>query len=180
MIPTMSVQAVPEFSKLQLQQSIETYRVQMSLMVQICTVLVVADATTVGYGVQQKMAGIIWVGIVFPVTMFLLIRVIIRLLVPVLATALAIEAKYKDPEIAGLMSCFVMVAISPVFAASLRSALLLESEGARIKALKNLRRPVFSGASPTRWILGVIVIGQLLAPFLLWHFAHWRLLAPTN
>ena len=78
MILTMEGRTLPEIAKLQLQQSIETYRVQMSLLVQICTVLVVADATTVGYAIQQKLAGIIWVGVIFPVTMFLVIRVIFR------------------------------------------------------------------------------------------------------
>lgn len=47
MILSVSEQGIPELAKLQLQQGIETYRAQMSLMVQICTVLVVADATTV-------------------------------------------------------------------------------------------------------------------------------------
>jgi|HubBroStandDraft_4_1064222.scaffolds.fasta_scaffold728488_1 hypothetical protein len=46
----------------------------MSLLVQIRTVLVVADATTVGYAVQQQLAGMIWVGVIFPITMYLMIR----------------------------------------------------------------------------------------------------------
>ena len=175
---TVADQALPEITKLELQQSIETYRVQMSLLVQICTVLVVADATTVGYAIQQKLAGIIWVGIVFPVTMFLVIRVIFRLTLPVLATAIAIESKYRDPEVAGLLSNFVSTSISPTFLPRLREASLIESESERIKAIRALRRPAFSGASPTKWMLVAIILGQLITPLLLEHFADWTLLSP--
>jgi hypothetical protein len=175
----VSEQGISELTKLELQQSIETYRVQMSLLVQICTVLVIADATTVGYAIQQKLAGIIWVGIVFPITMFLIIRVVFRLTLPILATAIGIEARYKDTEMPGLMSNFVAVAISPTFFTRLRSASLLDDESERIKALQTLRRPAFAGVSPTKWILTIIILGQLLTPILLWHFAHWRLLTPN-
>ncbi len=150
MILTMESQALPEITKLQLQQSIETYRVQMSLLVQMCTVLVVADATTVGYGIQQKLAGIIWVGMIFPVTMFLVIRVIFRLTLPVLATAIAIESRYKDTEVPGLMSNFISVSVSPTFFPTLKAASLIEDETERTKALQGLRRPAFSGVSPTK------------------------------
>jgi hypothetical protein len=179
MIVTVPDKTLPEITKLQLQQSIETYRVQMSLLVQICTVLVVADATTVGYAIQQKLAGIIWVGTVFPITMYLIIRVIFRLTLPVLATAIAIESKYKDPEVAGLMSNFVSISISPTFFPRLRAASLIEDESGRIKALQTLRRPAFSGVSPTKWMLIMIIVGQLLTPLLLQHFAHRRLLSPS-
>jgi hypothetical protein len=175
----MEGQTLPEITKLQLQQSIETYRVQMSLLVQICTVLVVADATTVGYAIQQKLAGIIWIGVVFPVTMFFIIRVIFRLTLPILATAIAIESRYKDIEVAELMSTFVSVSISPTFFPSLRAASLIEDESERIRALQSLRRPAFAGVSPTKWMLLVIIVGQLLTPLLLEHFDHWRLLSPS-
>ena len=45
--------SLPELTKLQLQQSVETYRVQLSLLVQILAVLVVADATVVGYAINN-------------------------------------------------------------------------------------------------------------------------------
>jgi hypothetical protein len=54
-------------------------------------VLVISDATTVGYAVQQQLAGIVWVGLVFPVVMYLTIRLVFRLTIPVIATAVGIE-----------------------------------------------------------------------------------------
>jgi hypothetical protein len=163
-----------EFAKAQLQQSIETYRVQLSLLVQICTVFVVADAATVGYGLQQRLAGALWVGLVFPVAMLMVMKGIVRLTIPILATAVSIEAKYRDSD-GGLMSTFVAVAISHHFLEQIRSAALLTTEPARAKALANLNRPyVFLGANTTKLLLYLIIIGQTGAPLLLLRFAGWN------
>jgi hypothetical protein len=172
----VSDNAITEIAKLQLQQSLETYRAQISLLVQICTVLVVADATTVGIAVQQQLAGIIWVGVIFPITIYLIIRTVFRLTLPILATAISIEGEYRDPAIPGLMSTFAALAISPTFFERIKSVTAIKSEAARLKALADLQRPSFGGISHTKWLLIVIIVGQLAAPFLLYHYAHWRLL----
>lgn len=167
---------LPEITKAQLQQCIETYRVLLSLMVQICTIFVVADATTVGYAVQQKFAGVLWVGIVFPMGMLIVMRVVVRLTIPILATAISIETKYKDPEVGGLISTFVAVAVSHHFLEQLRVASLLEAEPARIKAMAKIGKPYkFVGGWPVKPMLLVVMIGQAVAPVLLWHLAGWRL-----
>jgi hypothetical protein len=166
-----------DITKAQLQQSIDTYRVQLSLLVQICTVFVVADATIVGYGIQQRFGAALWVGLIFPASMLMVIRVIVRLTVPVLATAVSIEMKYADSEIGGLMSTFVGVAVSQSFVDQLRACLMLNSEAERNQALSKLARPyLFNGGRPVRFALMLIMIGQTIAPFLLWHFAGWSLL----
>ncbi|HEY5175602.1 MAG TPA: hypothetical protein VII95_08570 [Terriglobales bacterium] len=155
----------PEITKAQLQQSVETYRVQLSLLVQICTVLVLADATTVGYSIQQRLAGLLWVGAVFPVVMIMCARVVGRMSVPVLATAITIEAKYNDPEVGGLISTFVAVAISPGFAERLTAAAMLDDRSSRAKALSALgARDLFVGARPVRHVLRLIIIGQAIRP----------------
>ena len=90
-----------EITRIQLDRA-STYRVQISLLVQICTVLTVADATVVGYAVTQRLAGVIWVGLLFPVSMILIIKLILRATVPVLAIAVSIESRYCDSEVGGL------------------------------------------------------------------------------
>lgn len=173
----MNPATLPEITKIQLQQSVETYRVQLSLLVQICTVFVVADATTVGYALQQRVAGIFWIGLIFPLTMFLIVQVVFRLSLPVLATAISIETKYKDADVVGLMTTFVAVGMSRTFLEQLRAASLLESEQARTKALSGIKKPPsFSGGRSIRWILLLIIVGQAVTPILLWRFAGWVLL----
>lgn len=165
-----------EIAKLQLQQCLETYRAQMSLLVQILTVLVVADATTVGYAVQQQLAGIIWVGLIFPVTMYFVIRTVFRLTLPVLATAISIEREYRDPAVLALMSTFAALAVAPESFERIETAIGIKQEAARLKALARLKRPSFGGAGHTKWLLFLIILGQSAAPPLLFEFAHWPLL----
>lgn len=170
--------APSEFARAQLQQAVETYRVQLSLLVQICTVFVVADAATVGYGLQQKFAGALWVGLVFPVAMLMVLRLIIQLTIPVLATAVSIETKYKETDLGGLISTFVAVTISHEFLEQLRSAGMLNTEPGRAKALANLRKPyLFVGGRSLKRLLLLIIIGQAVVPILLWQFAGWSLLS---
>lgn len=99
--------SLPEFAKLQLQQSVETLRVQVSLLVQICTVLVLGDATVVGYAIQQRLAGVMWAGLIFPLAMRTFISFIMRLTVPIAATAVQIETEYREPGAFGLVSTFL-------------------------------------------------------------------------
>jgi len=167
---------LPDITKAQLQQSIETYRIMLSLMVQICTVFVVADATTVGYAVQQRFAGALWVGLIFPITMLIVIRVVFRLTIPVLGTAVSIEARYRDAEVSGLISTFLAVAVSPQFLDRLRAASTLEAEAERTKALAGIGKPyIFAGGRPVKLLLLLVILGQAVAPVFLWHFAGWRL-----
>jgi hypothetical protein len=166
-----------EFAKAQLQQAIETYRTQLSLLVQICTVFVVADATTVGYALQQKFAGVLWVGLVFPIAMLVVMRGLLKMTIPVLATAVSIETRCQDRARGGLVSTFVAVAGSYHFLEQLRSAGMLESESARVKGLAKLQTPILSGGRTVRLLLYLIIAGQALTPIILWRFAGWSLLA---
>ena len=166
-----------DFTKMQLQQSIETYRVQLSLLVQICTVFVVADATTVGYAVQQRLGAVLWVGLIFPVSIILVIRVVVRMSIPILATAVSIETRYANPEIGGFVSTFVAATISQDFLNRIRSAGMLNDEQLRTRALVKLNKPyLFSGGRVVKRMLYLIILGQAVAPFLLWRFAGWGLL----
>ena len=95
---------------------------QLSLLVQTCTVLVVADATAVGWAFQQRIAGIIWVGLIFPAVMIQVIKIVFRLTLPMLATAINIETKYKNPLVTGLITTFVGMGFSYAFLEQLSSA----------------------------------------------------------
>ena len=101
--------------------------------------MVIADATTVGYAIQQRLAGIIWVGVVFPITIIMVVRVAFLLSVPVLATAVAIETKYSDPRVGGLTCNFVATSFSFGFFTALRAAAMTGDEDLRISAMAGLK-----------------------------------------
>jgi len=166
----------PEITKAQLQQSVETYRVQLSLLIQVCTVFVLADATTVGYGIQQKLAGIFWIGIIFPVAIAVVFRVVAQLTIPILATAVSIETNYADPKVCGLVSTFVAVAVSQPFLEQLRAAATLDTELGRSKALSAIKKPyLFAGGRSAKFVLLLVALCQAIGPIFLWLFAGWPL-----
>ncbi len=166
---------LPDLTKVQLQQSVETYRVQLSLLVQICTVFVVADATVVGYAIQQRLAGFMWAGLVFPYGILSMMHIIARLTLPILATAVHIEAKYRDPEASGLMSTYLASAVSPMFVEKMRAAMMHPTESERASALAALPSPHLSALTSRMVVIGVL-LAQTIVPFVLWKFAGWPLL----
>ncbi len=169
--------SLPELTKLQLQQSIETYRLQMSLLVQVCTVLILADASVVGYAIQQRLAGIIWVGALFPLGMLMIIHIVVRLTLPIVATAVCIETKYKDPAVPGLVSTFLSYAVEPAFIDEIRSAMDKPTEEERAIALAEVPKPYLHNRGHlVRYTLVFVVTMQLLVPFVLWRYAGWTLL----
>ena len=110
--------------------------------------------------------------------MLMVLRLIIQLTIPVLATAVSIETKYKETDLGGLISTFVAVTISHEFLEQLRSAGMLNTEPGRAKALANLRKPyLFVGGRSLKRLLLLIIIGQAVVPILLWQFAGWSLLS---
>jgi hypothetical protein len=168
--------ALTEYMRIQLQQSIETYRVQISLLVQICTVLTIADATVVGYAVSQKLAGVIWVGVIFPVSMILATRLILRSTIPVLAIAVGIELKHGDPKVGGLISTFLSTTVSPSLMAHIKNAVVVEEEDVRNRMISKARRESYSfaGGKVMRRIVYIVVILQIITPILLWRWGHWN------
>jgi hypothetical protein len=55
-----------QFLRQQLDQAIQTYRSALTVLVQIMTVLIVANVTVWGYAINYKIAGMIFIGAVFP------------------------------------------------------------------------------------------------------------------
>jgi hypothetical protein len=167
----------PELARLQLQQSVETYRVQLSLLVQICTVFAVADATVVGYSIQQRLAGVMWAGVVFPFCMLLLIRIIVGLSIPIVATAVHIEARYQDAGTHGLVSSFLAFSVSTEFVEELRTAMTSATERERARALGKLKPYLHGSGRRVRLTLMAVLVAQTVVPILLWKFAGWSLFA---
>jgi hypothetical protein len=146
-------------------------------MVQISTVLVIADFTMVGYALQQKMPAIIWISSILPVTMTIINWKIFDLVVPILATAISIEAEHPHPSVDGLVSNFVAVRYSVDFLETLRQASRLETSRQRALALRQIKEPNrFSLRSKTNCVLYIIMVGHLLLPFYLhysWKGSYW-------
>ncbi len=166
-----------EFARLQLEQAIATYQTQLSLLVQIITVLVIADATVVGYAISTQIAGILLVGPLFPLIILVISRIIFKLSLPTIYTAVSIEQKYGSASADWLASTFVSTIISPDYLNRLKTIALIQDPSDRIKQLKNTPAPSFkgTGAGITKLMLVLIILGQVIAPFILSSYFGWRI-----
>lgn len=165
-----------EITKVQLQQSIETYRKQLELLIQCCTIFVIADATTMGYAIDKKAPILLWISVIYPVAIAVVFRVVVRLTIPILATAVSIETKYVHKQEPALASTFIAVVMSHTFLEELRSAATLDSELARTCSLSSLKKPyAFAGGTPAKIVLCVLIFWHVIGPVILWRFFAWHL-----
>jgi hypothetical protein len=168
-----------ELLNAQLAQAMDTYRTQLSLLVTIITILVVANATVIGYAISTKIASVIFIGPLFPIVIIVVSRVIFKLSLPVVYTAINIESKYDSAiGVDWLASTFIAVTITSEYYDNLVKISLIKDHSKRIKALGEMPRPSFKGTG-SRFIkiaLFLIIVGQLVFPIILYKFFGWTLL----
>ncbi|MBN8654968.1 MAG: hypothetical protein J0M11_04460 [Anaerolineae bacterium] len=167
-----------EILNLQLTQAMETYRSQLSLLVTIITVLVVANATVVGYALTTQIASIFFIGSLFPIGILVVARIIFGLSLPVIYTAVNIEKNYVNLiDMDWLASTFISVTVAPEYYDKLIQISLMKNRAERIKELRKMPRPSFKGKG-RRFIkiaLFVVIAGQIIIPFALSAYFGWRL-----
>ncbi len=161
------------FATMQVKEAIETYRSQFSLLIQILTVLVIADVTIIGYATSNKIAGIGVVGAFMPLAMMLVISGAGRFMLPVIFTAVSIEKKFVKHNDSWLMSTLFSAVASTDFINRLEAIGKIENPAERIKSLLSLRlnridRFVY------RLILISISLLQLVAAILFNLVYGWR------
>ncbi len=167
-----------EFLRLQYQQALETYRAQLTLLVQIITVLVLADVTMVGFAINSATSGMIVVGAVFPVMILIIISYVFRLSAPILYVAVNIEEKFPSISADLLASTFVSSVIGSEYLHNLRAIVATLDPEERIRMRRELPAPIFRvrRISRTKTALMLITLAQLLAPIPLYYLFCWHLL----
>jgi hypothetical protein len=168
-----------DFAKLQLQQAIDTYRAQITLLLQALTVLVVADCTVIGLALTNKLPVVMMVTPAFPLLMLYGIELAGRLSVPILYSALNIEHRYRLPGVDGMVSTFLAFISSPDYVQELREIVRAEGSGGfkeRMSRLHTLPRPQLTGYRGLgKRALRLAAASQLAAGPLLYFVAGWSM-----
>ena len=164
-----------EFVTLQLEQGYETYRAQFSLLLQGITFLVIADVTLIGYAISSQVAGILLVGIIFPLMALRVIRTANRMMVPIAFSMLSLETKYGGGNHDWLANTFLPAAATSEFLEELKEVTAIEDRAERIAQLRRVPAPFLGRKSKTRLAFILIVVAQIIAPFVLWLGSGWRL-----
>jgi hypothetical protein len=165
-----------EFAKVEIEQAMETFRVFMSLMIQMITLLALADVTIVGYAVSTQISGILLIGALFPVLVVFVLNRVSRLTFPPIYTAVSLEQKYGGDSSDWLASTLLANTISAEYIEKLKKISVIQDNTERIKQLRSVAQPlVGSSKGLTRGVLILVAIAQVLAPIVLTAFFKWRL-----
>jgi hypothetical protein len=172
----VQIPTIPEFVKSQIQQSLESYRSNLSVLVQMLTVLIVGNVTVVGFALNRQSSGIFLVGVVFPIIAFYLIHKINAMLIPALFTAVTLEQKYGGKTDNWLASTILSAGLSPEAMEEMMEIANITDYNSRMRKLRKASVPPFrKGIGLVRFSLLLIAIGQIVSPFLLTLLFGWKL-----
>jgi len=135
----------PYFIRLQIEQSMETYRAQFSLLVQVLTVMIVGDITVIGYGVNARSAGVMLVGALFPILGIYITYRVNKLMMPVIYTAVTLEQKLGKEEADWLASTFVATVSSLELVNTMKQIGQEHDPSERLKKLRRVKLPIIGG-----------------------------------
>jgi hypothetical protein len=165
-----------DFLIVQYEQAMETFRHGVTSLAQLVTVFVLADITLLGFAIDNQIAGIIWLGALFPVFIMNSASVVGKLLAPTIFTAYGIEQKCGE-EISGLMHTGLRVNLSPEVAQKLEAARAMPNVDEQAGQLRKIDISMFGRRKNlVNSLLVLVVLIHLLAPLLLTSRFSWRLL----
>jgi len=165
-----------EFVRMQLEQSIETYRTQFTLLIQTVTVLFLGNVTLVGYALSTQRAGILFIGPLFPIMILYIIYRINKLMIPIVYTAVRLEQTYGEPGMDWLASTFTATSSSAKAISIVKEIAAEQDYSHRIGRLRRVYVPLMgSGKGLTRAALALVAVGQLVAPIVLALVFGWSL-----
>ncbi len=170
----MANEPSPEFLRQQLDQAINTYRSGLTVIVQIITVLIVANVSVWGYAINYKIAGMFYIGAIFPLLIFYLIKLAGRLLAPSIYTAYQVEKMFSGSQHLFLMRTGISVIADKKLIHALNEMAELESGEERIERLRNLTFDILGKRQYIVYIILFFISGlQLVTPLLLSHYYDW-------
>lgn len=163
-----------EFLRQQLDQAIQSYRSALTVLVQIMTVLIVANVTIWGYAINYKTAGLIFIGAIFPLLTIYLFSLVGRLLSPIVFTAYHAEKQLGRASDTALMRLGISVLSGEKFISQLEK---ISQAAGRTEQLAELRKLKFTILGQRQGIVNAILLAisilQLIAPLLLSYFIGW-------
>lgn len=175
-MPPDSEKINPDFLVTQYEQAMETFRHGVTSLAQLVTVFVLADITLLGFAIDNKIAGIIWIGALFPLFIMNSASVVGKLLAPTIFTAYGLEQKC-GAAIGGLMHTGLRVNLSLEVANKLAAISALSNLDEQAVQLRRLDISMFGRRKTVVNLLLIFVtLIHMIAPVLLTSYFAWKLL----
>jgi hypothetical protein len=160
----------------QLQQTNESYRMVITLVTQIMTVLVLGNITLVGYAISQHIAGILLIGPIFPIGIIATALITGRVVLPIIYTYVNLERKYANNTADWLGRTFFSFLVNPKFVERLFEIGSLPDWSERMNLLRKLPVVIVgTGKGIIRACLALVALAQVGAAFVLWGYFGWRM-----
>jgi len=175
-MPPDSEKIKPEFMIVQYEQAMETFRHGVTSLAQLVTVFVLADITLIGFAIDNQIAGIIFLGVLFPLFIINSASVVGKLLTPTIFTAYCIEQKCGE-KICGLMHSGLRVNLSSEVANKLEAISDMTNADDQAGQLRQINISMFGRRKNlvnTLLILSALI--HVITPLLLTSCFSWRLL----
>ena len=175
-IPTiMADDKYLDFLKTQYDNAVQAYLNLFSQLVNIITILVIAEVTLVGFAITEKTAGLLFVGAIFPITILMLLRWIQNLQRSIAYTVILIEDKLKVSGIDGFAHSVLGMNYSVEFVDAMKRIGSMSDPGERMTSLRKSR-----SRSTIIYRLGLIgaflaILVFIVAPLVLITFPGWKM-----
>lgn len=161
--------------KLQLEESISTYRTGLTVLVQITTVLIVANVTVLGYALSQRSAGILLIGACFPLLIVFLLKMVGKLFIPAIFTAYCAEEQLGEQARVSLITTGLFVICSDDFMNRLAHIAATENPGSRVQALRSLEFSILGSRERMNLVvLFMFSALQIVAAAAFMRFFSWK------
>jgi len=175
-MPPNSEKINPDFLITQYEQAMETFRQGVTSLAQLVTVFVLADITLLGFAIDNKIAGIIFLGALFPLFIMNSASVVGKLLAPTIFTAYCLEQKCGE-EISGLMHTGLRVNLSPEIAKKLEAISAMTNIDDQAGQLRKINISMFGRRKTlVNLLLIFVTLIHVMAPLLLTSCFLWKLL----
>jgi hypothetical protein len=163
-----------DFTKQQVDQAIRTFLSQFTILIQVVTILVVANVTIVGYGISEKFGGALLIGSFIPLVIIYMMNGVSRYMIPIIFSAVNLEDQLAEGRKVLLISTFVSFAASAEYLAQLKKIADIRDNDKKMEELHKMKFPMFARRR-FNLILMLISATELVIPFYLSTYQGWKL-----
>ena len=163
-----------DFIKQQIDQAVKTFLAQFAILVQVLTILAVANVTIIGYAINEKFSGALFIGGFIPLSMMYVLYGGSKFMVPIIYSAAMLENKLGAENKSLLISTFVGYMVSPEYLSQLTKIDEIKDDEERISSLHNIGFPIFRRRRFNAILIFSSIV-QFTSPFLMSYYFGWKL-----
>ena len=163
-----------DFTKQQVNQAISTFLSQFTILIQVVTILFVANITIVGYAISAKLGGALIVGSFIPLVIIYMMNGLSRYMIPIIFSAVNLEDQLSKDRKLLLFSTFVSFAASPEYLAQLKKIADIRDNHKKMEELHKMKFPMFARPRFNLMLMLVSAV-ELVIPFYLSTYHSWKL-----